>query len=91
MLLCLLGKVISYLGLFIIQQTAHNGSIPIIFLHKEQKEEQEKSLQHRCFLVNFAEFSRTTFFRTSPIAVSEDKHDEIKLLHITSPLNKCYI
>ena len=65
MFLCLLGKVISYLGLFIIQQAAHNGSIPTIFLHKEQKEEQEKNLQHRDFPVSFEEFLRTTFFKNT--------------------------
>ena len=55
------------------------------------KEEQEKSLQHICFPVNFAEFLRISFLRTPPVAASEDEHDETKLLHITSRLNKCYL
>ena len=29
--------------------------------------------------------------RTSLVAASEDEHDETKLLHMTSQLNKCYL
>ena len=37
-----------------------DGSISIIFSHKEHKEEQ-----YRCFTVNFAEILRTPFFKNN--------------------------
>ena len=55
-----------------------DGSISTILPHKEQKEEREKRLQHRCFPVNSSEFLRTSFVRTITVAASEDKHDETK-------------
>ena len=61
------------------------------FIQKEQKQERENRLEHRCFPVNFAEVLRATFLRTPPVAASEDEHDETKLPHITSRLNKCYL
>ena len=55
-------------------------SISTISTHKEQKQEREKRLQHRCFPVHFAEFLRTPFLRTITVAASEDEHDKTKLL-----------
>ena len=47
--------------------------------------------QHRCFPVNFAIFVRSFFFlRTPPVALSEDEHEETKLMDITFRLNNCY-
>ena len=57
-----------------------DGSISTIFPRKEQKEEQKKSLRHRCFPVNFAEILEYIFKRTITVAASEDEHDETKLL-----------
>ena len=42
-----------------------DGSILTIFPHKEQKEEREKILKHRCFPVNFVEFLRTPFYKNT--------------------------
>ena len=62
MFLCHMGKLLA------IYFTANgpplkliDGSISTIFPHKEQKEEQEKKLEHRCFPVNFAEYLKTPF------------------------------
>ena len=75
------------------QRKLIDGSIRTIFPHKERgrKEEQEKNIQAQVFSVNFTEFSRTPFLRTSPVAASEDELDETELLHMTSRLNKCYL
>ena len=54
------------------------------YFSTRNKKKSKKSLQYRCFPVNFAEFWKTIFLRTTPVAVSEDEHDETNLLHITS-------
>ena len=53
-------------------------SIPTMFPHKEQKEELEKRLQHRRFLVNLLNFLEHPFLRTPAVADSEDEHNETK-------------
>ena len=68
-----------------------DGSISTIFPHKKQKEERAKILKHRCFPVTFVEFLRYLFIRTLTVTASEDEHDETKLLHMTSGLNKFYL
>ena len=55
---------------------------------QETKERARKETSARCFHVNFEEFLRTPFLRTITVAASEDEHDETKLLHMTSQLNK---
>ena len=57
-------------------------------MHKEKKSKQKTQAQ--VFSVNFAGFLRTPFFKNILVAASEDEHDETKLLHMTSQLNKCY-
>ena len=63
-------------------------SILTIFPHTVQgkKEEHEKRFKYRCFFVNFFEFLRTPFLRTSPVVAFEDEHEETKLQHMTSRL-----
>ena len=71
------------------QRKLIDESIPIIFPHKAKgkKEEQEKRFKRR-----FVEFLRTPFLKTSPVAASEDEHDETtQLLHMTSRLSICYL
>ena len=58
-------------------------------MHKGKKKSKEK-IQAQVFSVDFAEFLRTLFLRTSSVAASEDEHEETKLLHMTSQLDKCY-
>ena len=83
MLLCFLGKLLAiYFTANGLPRKLTDGSISTIIPHKEQKEEREKRLQHGCFLVNFAEFLRTPFLRTTTMAASEDEHDETKLLQL---------
>ena len=62
-----------------------------MYPHKEQKDDREKRLQHRSFPPNFVEFFITLFLKTLTVAASEDEHDKIKQLHMTSCLNKCYL
>ena len=52
MLPCLLGEVISYLGLFILQQTEvlSQPSISTIFLHKKQKNNKKRVSSTGVFL-----------------------------------------
>ena len=64
MFFCLFGEVGSYL---FYSKRPTNPSILTIFPPKEQKEEREKRLQHKCFPVNFPEFLRTPFFKITTI------------------------
>ena len=58
--------------------------------HKGKKKSKKIDSSTGVFC-EFAEFLRTPFSRTSPVAGSEDEHDETKLLHMTPRLNKCYL
>ena len=89
--LCLLGEVLSYL--FYSKRpeevnwwTHANHIFP---KRTRKKRRARKKIQAQMLFVNFAE--KNTFLRTSPVAASEDKHDETELLHMTSRLNKCYL
>ena len=56
-----------------------------------KKRRARKKIQEQVFSVNFAELLRAPFLITSLMAASEDEHDETKLLHMTSQLNKFYL
>ena len=51
----------------------------------QKKKRARKKIQAKISMVSFAKF-----LRTCPVAASEDEHDETKLLHMTSRLNKYY-
>ena len=72
MFLCIFGEVVSYLYYSKRPRKLIDGSISTTYPHKEQKEEREKRLPHRCFPPNFVEFLRTQFLRTFTVATSED-------------------
>ena len=70
-----------------------DGSIPKMFSHnakqKKKKEKKKKratkKIQAKMFCVSFAKFLRTCL-----VPASEGEHDETKLLHMISRLNKYY-
>ena len=66
MFLCLLGEVISYLGLFILQQVAHRSQSMDLSQPYFSKRNKKKGVSSTCvFSVNFTEFPRTIFFKNT--------------------------
>ena len=86
MFLCLLGEVVSYLFYSKWPMEVNWWIYPnhISPKHTREKRRAKKKIQTQVFSVNFAEFLRTPFLKTSLVAASETK-----LLHMTSQLNKC--
>ena len=91
MILCLLGKIVSYL--FYSKRPAEvNSWIDPNHISSQRTRKKRRVRKNTEAQVNFVEFLRAPFLRTSPVAASEDEHDESKLLHMTSSrLNKCYL
>ena len=68
-----------------------DGSISTIFPYKEQKEEREKRLQHKCFPVNFVQFLRTPFFNNNYGGCFWRWAWGNQANAMKSRLNKCYL
>ena len=57
---------------------------------KEKKKSKKKDSSTAVFCELYPSL-RTPFLITSPVAASEDEHDETKLLQMTSRLSICYL
>ena len=84
-LVCFLGEVVSYLFYSKWPTEVMPSQTCFPTTHKNKKKSKKKDSRTGVFC-KFCRIFKNAFLRTSPVAASEDEHDETKILHMTSQL-----
>ena len=61
------------------------------FPTRNKKKSRKRDSSTVVFILFLRNFKEHLFLRTLKVAASADEHDETKLLHMTSRLNKCLL